>query len=108
MDTHVPFGLYKRACEGRSPDENGRDSFAELEERGSVTRRHLVGEEREDQYPRAEEAGPSEERAEVTQTDPPALTGAAEAVSSAGRLRRLGTSWKISGDMCVPSLCSKY
>ncbi|MDQ0686796.1 hypothetical protein QF032_005778 [Streptomyces achromogenes] len=85
-----------------------RDADGELWERGLLTRRHLVGEEREAQHPRAEEAGPLEERAKLTQTDPPALTGAAEAASSAGRLRRLDTSWKVSGDMCVPSLCSKY
>jgi hypothetical protein len=85
-----------------------RDAGGELWERGLLTRRHLVGEEREAQYPRAKEAGPLEERAKLTQTDPPALTGAAEAASSASRLRRLDTSWKVSGDMCVPSLCSKY
>ena len=84
-----------------------RDAGGELRERGFLTRRHLVAEEREAQYSRAKEAGPLEERAELTQTDPPALTGAAEAASSASRLRRLDDLLKISGDMCVPSLCSK-
>ncbi|MDF3143441.1 MULTISPECIES: hypothetical protein [unclassified Streptomyces] len=85
-----------------------RDADGELRERGLLTRRHLVGEGREAQYPRAKEAGPLEERAKLAQTDPPALTGAAEAASSTSRLRRLDASLKISGDMCVPSLCSKY
>ncbi|MGW2617025.1 hypothetical protein [Streptomyces sp. NPDC001500] len=85
-----------------------RDAGGELRETGLLTRRHLVGEKREAQYPRSEETGPPDERAEPTQTDRPALTGAAEAASSAGRLRRLDASWKFSGDMCVPSLCCKY
>jgi hypothetical protein len=73
-----------------------------------LKRRRPVGEEPEAQYPRALEGGVSQERDERAQTDALTPTGVAEAASGVSALRRLNGSWKGSGDMRVPSLCSKY